>query len=680
MNSEKFTNQLIHETSPYLLQHAHNPVDWHPWTNETLEKAEKENKLILISIGYSACHWCHVMEHESFEHEEVAKIMNENYLCIKVDREERPDVDQVYMTAVQIMTGTGGWPLNIVALPDGRPVWGGTYFKKGHWMDALGQISALYKNDPEQLIEYARQLEEGIQSANIIPAPSEDQIFEKKYLENILEKWQNTFDEEHGGYKRAPKFMMPTNYEFLLRYAYQDKDEKLLEFCFHTLNKISWGGVYDPVAGGFSRYSVDVKWHVPHFEKMLYDNAQLVQLYSKAYKINKNAWYKSVVYGTLKFIQNELSDGSGAFYTALDADSLNAKGEKEEGAFYAWTESELKDILSSDFNLFAKLYNINSFGRWEHDNFVLIRNMSFEEFAKNEQIELSQLLKQNAKWLHLLKTAREKRDRPGIDDKSLTSWNAMMLNGFCEAFKAFQEKEFLVIAEKNADFILKNLLQENGRLFHTHKNGQSKINAYLEDYAFVIEAFITLFEITTDEKYLDFAVKMLEIVHEDFPAKDSEFFNFNSSQDRALITKPVETEDNVIPASNSVMAKNLFKLGKILNNQVYVDKAEAMLKAVFPKIAHYPQAYSNWLDLMLNFIYPFKEVAILGANAKKKNSFFQQKYIPQAVVVASEERSKIGILKDRFSDDKDLIYICEHGKCQLPLSSEEEAMELLKKV
>jgi hypothetical protein len=373
MPTPKFTNSLIKETSPYLLQHAHNPVNWEAWNAKSLEKARKEDKLLLISVGYSACHWCHVMEHESFEDEGVAEIMNANFINIKVDREERPDVDQVYMNAVQVMTGAGGWPMNIVALPDGRPVWGGTYLRKEQWKDALKQLSGLYQTKPEEMKEYASRLEKGLQQLQLIETPEEETTFSINFLNEILEKWKKRLDRKNGGSRGAPKFMLPVNQNFLLRYAVQKKDKELLEHCLHSLDKISYGGVFDHIGGGFSRYSVDERWHVPHFEKMLYDNAQLVSLYSRAFSLTKDSWYEEVVFKTLNFTKEELTDASGAFYSALDADSEDENGNKTEGAYYVWTKDDLQDLLKEDFPIFEAYYNINPFGKWEENNYVLIR-------------------------------------------------------------------------------------------------------------------------------------------------------------------------------------------------------------------------------------------------------------------------------------------------------------------
>ena len=680
MSLEKHTNELIHESSPYLLQHAHNPVNWKAWSDETLDLAQKENKLILISVGYSACHWCHVMEHESFEDEAVAEIMNTNYVCIKVDREERPDIDHVYMNAVQVMTGMGGWPMNVVALPDGRPVWGGTYFRKEQWMDALKQIAHLYENQPEKLLEYAGKLENGLKNIQIIEPAESSQEFHKDFFIPIIEKWKRQFDLKNGGYQRSPKFMMPNNFEFLLRYAHQNSDKQLLDHCLFTLNRISWGGVFDPIEGGFSRYSVDERWHVPHFEKMLYDNAQLVQLYSKAYKITKNEWYKEVVEDTLDFVLKELTDPSMAFYSALDADSKNENGKKEEGAYYTWTKEKLEDLLGEKFHLFSEYYNINKYGKWEAGNYVLIRTKERKEIAQEFDISLQELKERIDSCHQILRNSKKEREKPGLDDKSLTSWNAMMICGFVEAYKALENDKYLDIAKKNASFILKNQIQQNGRLFHAYKNGKSTINGYLEDYAFTIEALLALYEATFDETYLEKTKELLNIVEEDFKDNSSGMYSFTSLKDRALITKTIEISDNVIPASNSVMAKNLFRYGKLTGDQKFSEKAREMLQNIQEKIPEYPQGYSNWLDLMMNFTYPFFEIAITGNEYQAKAQYFRRKYLPNTILAGTNKQSEIELLKDRLVEEKDLIYICREGSCQLPTNSEKDAMQLISQV
>ncbi|MGY5849038.1 thioredoxin domain-containing protein [Salegentibacter sp. F14] len=673
----RHTNELINETSPYLLQHAHNPVEWKAWNEESLEKAKKENKLLIISVGYSACHWCHVMEHESFEDSRVAQVMNADFINIKVDREERPDIDQVYMNAVQVMTGTGGWPMNVVALPDGRPVWGGTYFRKEQWVNALTQLSNLYQQKPEQLLEYAEKLQDGLQKLQIIDLPEEVQAFSRDFYPKIIQKWKSDFDLENGGYKGAPKFMMPNNYEFLLRYGFQQKDETIQNFTEKTLTKMAWGGIHDPVGGGFSRYSVDERWHVPHFEKMLYDNAQLVSLYSKAYKNHQNELYKKVIKKTLEFIKEELTAPDYAFYSALDADSLNEKGKLEEGAFYTWTKAELENLLQEDFSLFSAYFNINNYGKWEKDRYVLIRTQTRQAIASEFNISEEKLQENINSSIKRLKEYREKRNKPALDDKTLTSWNALMLSGYLEAYTALEEEQYLETALRNADFIKTKQIASNGRLFHSYKKGKSSINGYLEDYAFTIEAFIKLHEVTFEPSWLILANKLCEICIEDF-SEDSPMFYFTSKKDRKLITRTLEVTDNVIPASNSVMAKNLFKLASLLNKEEYNNRAEKMLNSIQPQIKSHPGSCSNWLDLMLDFTHPFFEVAITGQNAQVLNRELQKKYLPNILITGTDSESSLPLLQHRFKKNKDYIYVCSEGKCDLPQISVEKSLNLIK--
>jgi len=678
MPKPKYTNNLIKETSPYLLQHAHNPVNWEAWNKSTLQKAREEDKLLLISVGYSACHWCHVMEHESFEDEAVAELMNTHFINIKVDREERPDIDQVYMNAVQVMTGAGGWPMNIVALPDGRPVWGGTYFRKEQWKDALKQLSGLYQTKPEEMKEYASMLEDGLQKLQLIDVPEEETSFSSNFLTEKVAKWKKGLDKKNGGSRGAPKFMLPVNESFLLRYAVQKKDKELLQHCLFSLNKISYGGVFDHIGGGFSRYSVDERWHVPHFEKMLYDNAQLVSLYSQAYSFTKDSWYKEVVYKSLEFIKEELTDASGAFYSALDADSENEQGKNTEGAYYTWKKEDLQQILKEDFPIFQSYYNINSFGKWEEDNYVLIRTKDDKTIAEEFNLGIADLQTKKASWIKNLKEESEKRVKPGLDDKSLTSWNAFMLSGYIDAYKAFGEQEFLETARKSAKFLKENQLKEDSRLWHNFKNGKSSINGYLEDYACCIQAFLKLYEATFETQWLDVAKKLISVSTEDFQNKKTGLFYFTSSKDEALITRNYELNDNVIPASNSMMAQNLFKAGKILSNQDYYDMAAKMLETIQPQIKAYPQSYANWLDLMLNVTENFYEIAITGKNAQKIRKRLQQEFFPHVIFAGSTKASEIPILKNRYKENQDLIYICHHGKCELPFNSVEDSIEKIK--
>jgi uncharacterized protein YyaL (SSP411 family) len=669
-------NLLSQETSPYLLQHANNPVHWKAWNASSLDEAKEKNSLIIISIGYSACHWCHVMEHESFEDQVVADVMNKSFVNIKVDREERPDVDAVYMKAVQLMTRRGGWPLNVVALPDGRPIWGGTYFRKQEWMETLGQLQEVYNSDPEKVIDYAEKLHEGIQTLSIVENVKSETALNQEDLIPLVEKWKEDFDWDFGGMSRAPKFMMPNNYHFLLRFAFQKNDMKLFDFVNLTLTRMAYGGIFDTVDGGFSRYSVDNKWHIPHFEKMLYDNGQLVSLYSDTYKLTKNKLYKEVIEKTLSFVERELMNSEGGFYCALDADSLNAENHLEEGAFYVWKIPELKTIIGDDFDLFSQVFNINPFGLWEDENYVLIQNKSLEDIAKSNSITLSTLQKKKLFWEKILYIKREKRSKPRMDDKCLTSWNAIMLKGFVDAYKSLEDEKYLDLALKNANFIIKNLWSSEGNLHHNYKNEKSTINGYLEDYCFVISAFISLYEVTFDEKWLHYAKQLTDYSLEHFYDEKSGFFAFTSNLDEALITSHFETEDNVIPASNSVMGKNLFQLSIYFENSFYEKVSQRMLQNIIPTI-EYPSAYSNWMDLALNYSEQNKELAICGPSALEYCSKINALYFPNVILAGTKKASNLPFLKNRFDDNESLFYLCQNKTCSSPSNDFEEILSNL---
>lgn len=676
--TKKYTNQLVHESSPYLLQHAHNPVNWQTWSEAALTEAKNSNKLIIISIGYSACHWCHVMEHESFEDEVVAEIMNQHYINIKVDREERPDLDQVYMKAVQVMTGSGGWPMNIVALPDGRPVWGGTYFKKEHWKNALTKIQRLFKEDPNQLLDYAERLVKGLKQIDLIPAPKDATKIDSSVLHEAVEKWRFNFDHTNGGSKGAPKFMMPNNLSFLFRYAYQQNDKELMEYVKLSLDKITYGGTYDHVGGGFSRYSVDERWHIPHFEKMLYDNAQLISLYSKAYAHTGNIWYKEVVEQSLNFIKDEFTDTTGAFYSAWDADSLDENKNLEEGAYFVWQRKQLETLLQEEFPLFQEYYNINRLGNWEHENYVLLRTTSDKEFALRFNLDEEELREKKQSWLKILKQERQKRPKPGLDDKSLTSWNAMMITGYIDAYKALGEIKYLESALKNAEFIISQQLQENGTLFHSYKDGKSNINGFLEDYAFCIEAFIGIYQATFNEKWLHLAKQLSQTSIANFYNEETNLFYFTAKNDEALITRSVEVTDNVIPASNSVMANNLFMLGNYFGDTSFLQIAENMLKTVSHQIIDFPIGYSNWMNLILNYTEDFYEVVVTGTKAEAMRKQFSENYIPNALIAGSDKVSSFPLLQDRVVDGEQFVYLCTEGKCQLPSENMEDVIKQIK--
>ncbi|MHA3789079.1 thioredoxin domain-containing protein [Flavobacterium hauense] len=666
-------NELHLESSPYLLQHANNPINWKAWNPAALEKARAENKLIILSIGYSACHWCHVMEHESFEDEEVATVMNKDFISIKVDREERPDVDATYMKAVQLMTGQGGWPMNAVLLPDGRPVWGGTYFRKNAWIESLQQLQNLYETEPERVTEYADKLLAGIHSLVLLGENTTGEIAHPDNIKPIIEKWAKSFDWEFGGYARAPKFMMPNNYLFLQRYGFQEKRQDILEFTDLTLSRMAWGGLFDTVDGGFSRYSVDMKWHVPHFEKMLYDNGQLMSLYAEAYKRTQNPLYKEVIEKTHRFLQKELLDSSGGFYSALDADSLDKKGHLEEGAFYVWEKQELKDILKNDFELFSKVFNINEFGYWEEGHFVLIQNETIEKLATDAGISADSLHSKKQEWEKLLYDIREKRSKPRLDDKILTSWNAVMLKGYADAYKALGSEEYLAAARRNASFICDSLWHPDGHLWRTYKNGIAKINGFLEDYALTAEAFISLYEATLEEKWLLYAKQLTDYCLENFYNENQQFFAYTSSREEQLIAAHFETEDNVIPASNSVMANVLYKLSILFDNGYYEKVALQMLYLIIPNL-DYPSAFSNWLNLWLELSNKNKELAVTGKSAVENIKKINSHYLPNVIIAGCTTESTIPFLANRFVNDEELFYICQNKACELPKNTIEETL------
>lgn len=668
-------NELNLETSPYLLQHARNPVHWKAWNSKTLATAKENQKLILISIGYSACHWCHVMEHETFEDEEASLVMNQHFINIKVDREERPDVDAIYMKAVQLMTGRGGWPLNVVCLPNGKPVWGGTYFRKNDWINTLEQLQELYQSQPEKMIEYAEKLHEGIETLGLTNKKSTE--FDLTVLDVFSEKWQRSFDWEFGGYSRAPKFMMPTNYQYLLYYGYITKNKKLLEYVDLTLTKMAYGGIFDTVDGGFSRYSVDVKWHVPHFEKMAYDNGQLLSLYANAYKLTKNKLYREVIEKTTRFIEKEWLTEEGAFFSALDADSLNGENNLEEGAFYVWTKNELKTLIQDDFELFSDIFNINEFGHWEHGNYVLIQKERLEKFSEKHEISIEELQLKKKNWEAILYKIREKRPKPRLDDKCITSWNAILLKGFVDSYKALGNSNYLNIALKNAHFIVSKIWSAEGNLMHTYKNEKTSINGFLEDYAFVIDGFIALYEATFDESWLLHCKNLTNYCLDHFYDEKKQLFRFTSNMDAPLISNHFEIEDNVIPASNSVMASNLFKLSVYFENPHYEEISRQMIAQVVSSI-DFPSAFSNWLIAALHYSDYQKELAVCGENGLVSLQDINQNYLPHLVISGSKEKSDLPFLQNRFTANKTHYYLCQNKMCLAPKDNLKEVYKDLK--
>ena len=673
-NKSKVGNDLVNETSPYLLQHAYNPVNWKAWNENTLKLAKEQNKLIVISIGYSSCHWCHVMEEESFENDSIAKIMNDSFINIKVDREERPDVDNIYMNAVQLMTGKGGWPLNCITLPDGKPVFGGTYFTKEQWSKILKDVSKLYKENPQKVEEYAQRVTEGIQTSELITLNKEEAVFKNEEIIAAINLSAEQLDTINGGFKGAPKFPMPNTLDYLLRYQYHFNKPELFKYIKKSLTKMAYGGIYDQIGGGFSRYSVDNRWHIPHFEKMLYDNAQLVSVYSKAYLQDKNELYKSIVKETLDFVNDELNANNGAFYSSLDADSKNENNELEEGIFYTWTKQELKALIK-DYKLFANYYNVNTTGFWENDLYVLIRDQSVTEFAKKNKLTKDELKEKIADWKSILNVARNKRRKPNLDDKILTSWNALMLQGYVDAYKAFDQKEYLNKAVKIAEFILHNQLRSDGGLNRNFKDGKSTINGYAEDYATVIQAFISLHEVSLDEKWLIISKEIMEYAIIHFYDSTSGMFFYTSKEDPSLIARKTEVIDGVISSSNSIIGNSLFKLGHYFYDQKMIKISKQMLNNLKIEIIKNPMGYSNWLHLMTNFTQPFYEVAVVGKNANTITKEFYKNYFPNILISASNKDSELPLLEFKYIDGETLIYVCVNGTCKLPLADISKAIK-----
>lgn len=666
-------NSLIHETSPYLLQHARNPVNWVAFSEQAFEQAKEENKLVLISIGYSACHWCHVMEHESFEDEQIASIMNTHFVNIKVDREERSDVDTLYMQAVQLMTGQGGWPLNCFVLPDGQPFYGGTYFRKEQWKTILENLSAAYKADPERIKGYAKELTQALHESEVITTQQKtDGKIDLELLNRTVSKWKTQMDFENGGFTRAPKFPLPSNYKFLLRFAILSQDTELLDYVNLTLTKMAFGGIYDQLHGGFARYSTDMIWKVPHFEKMLYDNAQLCSLYTEAYLHTKNSLYKEIAEETLDFVIREWYNTEGYFYSALDADS-----DAEEGKYYVWTDADLRDLLREDYELFSLYFEINAKGYWEDGNYILMRCEDISQLLVKFNLNPEELKIKIAYCKNILKQEVKSRLKPGLDDKSITSWNAMMCSAFAEAYLAFGYINYKTIALKSLQFMMDTLTTQEGKLYRTYKNGKAKIDAFLEDYVFLVEALLNCYLIDQNDTYLNQAKDLTEKCLSLFYHSKSELFYYTAQDSNNLIVRTTEISDNVLPASNSQMALNLFKLGTLLGNEEWIKKSKKMLGSVTKEMMNYGSGYSNWACLALNFVYPSFEVTIVGKDVEEKLIELNQKGITNTILAVAKNQSNMPLIKNRFKENSTLIYVCKNSVCKLPVSEVEEAMQYL---
>ena len=651
-------NLLINETSLYLLQHSKNPVNWFPWSDKAFEKAALESKIILVSIGYSSCHWCHVMEQECFEDEQVADLMNENFICIKVDREERPDVDHLYMKAIQLMGVNGGWPLNCFVLPDGSPIYGGTYFNKEQWLRILNALVDTYQNNKEKTIEFAEKLKNELVNEERIKTANSNTSYSEKWLVDVLTNWRNSFDLVDGGFDYVPKFPMPNNHLSLLFYGIFKRDDSIINHLNNTLLKMSFGGLFDQVEGGFARYSTDRIWKVPHFEKMLYDNAQLIELYSEGYKLNGSEEYKNVVYKTFEWLNSGLKTSYGSYLCSQDADS-----EGEEGVFYCWSESELESFLNEDFTWFKAYFNISNEHIWEGNKYILFRDKTLSQFALDKGWPRLELQDKLEKTLNILNKARSLREKPCIDTKSLTSWNALLIKGLCKAYLAFDDVVFLQSANEIASWIKNNQLNSDHSIHHNFVHGKATIEGFLEDYAFTIDAFILLYQVSGDIELLEHAKNMAEKVEEDFYSEEHDLCFFSNSNSK-LIARKIVTEDDVIPSSNSVMAHCFYDLGVYYRRVDWISKSQKMLSRVIGSIEKYPTNYSNWFLLYFRFTYGNSEISILQDYAVDP-SVLKELIHPLRMIAY---HNSIPMSKD-FSKG---IYVCENQSCLPKINSLDE--------
>jgi uncharacterized protein YyaL (SSP411 family) len=667
------TNNLNKESSPYLLQHAQNPVFWQKWDPEVYRTQNETNKLVIVSIGYSSCHWCHVMEEETFEDKGVADYMNQNFISIKVDREEHPDIDQLYMTATQMMTGSGGWPLNVVCLPDGRPVYGSTYHTQEQWMEVLGKIQKLYTNDKSQLEEFAQRVAMGIQEVNRFEVNPEPQPLSKSILEEEMKYWCREWDTLNGGERRTQKFITPTKFNYLLHYQQLTQDTNIKEYLEKSLVNIANSGIVDHLQGGFYRYTVDPEWKIPHFEKMLYDNAQLLGLYATAFKVFQNQVFKERVFQTFDFLQRTFKDPSGGYYSAIDADTSLG-----EGRFYVFSKEELQAAGKEDFNLLLEFYKIDLNFPFETHFYHLRQTATTPEFLEKHQLTEEALHTKKTEWETHFKEFLRQREVPLIDTKILTSWNAQLIVGLTQSYEAFGTKIFLEEAETVYRFIKTAAFKKN-LLYHTVQQGTPKVEAFLEDYAFLIQAANALYRSTLNTQYLEDAEQWAQITLKKFKEKESPFLTF--SQDPTLVSKLVSIDDNVIPSANAVMADNLWTLAQWLGKEEYQNQAQKMLEAVLPNYQEGRSSdYSQWSQLFAKLAFPHYELVILGPKAHEFADEFQKYHYPNVLFQSSTSPSSLPLLKDRFVEGETHLYVCENKVCYLPVQTLEEALNQIREL
>lgn len=670
-------NRLIHETSPYLKQHAFNPVDWYPWGKEALAKAKAEDKPIIVSIGYSACHWCHVMERECFEDKDLASLMNEYFVCIKVDREERPDVDAIYMDALHAMGLQGGWPLNVFLTPDQKPFYGGTYFPPRNWAQLLRGVNKAWNEKRADILESAENFTKHLQQseAEKYGLGKLKEPFEKESFLGFIHVLSHRFDRDLGGIDKAPKFPMPCIWQFLTDHYFHSKEELSLEQLELTLDEMARGGIYDQIGGGFARYSVDAEWHVPHFEKMLYDNGQLLELYAKAYQLTGNELYRRVILDTVGWIEREMTTKQGGFYSALDADS-----EGVEGKFYVWTVEEVNALFApEEAQKICDFYDVQPGGNWEGHS-ILRRTVPDDIFIRRHGLNKADWENKLLEINRIMLNKRAERIRPGLDDKILAGWNGLALSGLAQAYLALGEASIRDLALKNADFICSQLVQD-GNLYRTLKNGQAAIPAFLEDYAAVIQGLLDVYRIDFDEKWIHTARNLSDKAIEQFWDTKEKFFFFHSDAEETLIANKKEIFDNVIPASNSIMARNLIRLGHIFPLEAYADMGKQMLSAVAPLLKKEVQYLSNWAISYAHLALPYVEVAVTGSNANAAAQELLKAWNPNLSVFALEiGTSALSIFEGRAPKEQTTFYVCIGKSCQLPVHTAQEAMKMIREL
>jgi uncharacterized protein len=672
---KKYTNHLINESSPYLLQHAHNPVDWYPWGEEAFEKAMAEDKPVLVSIGYSACHWCHVMEHESFEDEETAQVMNENFVNIKVDMEERPDVDTIYMTFVQLTTGRGGWPMNVFMTPQKLPFFGGTYFPPVNrynmpsFKQILVSVAEAWKNKRDELLHSANDILGEMRRVGLSEFSPVGLTTEQ--LDTAFQSFARTFDATNGGFGGAPKFPPSMALEFLLRYYKRTGNENALEIVRKTCQKMAEGGIYDQLGGGFHRYAVDAIWLAPHFEKMLYDNAQLIRVYLHLFQVTKDGFFKRIAEETLEYITREMLDEGGAFYSTQDADS-----EGEEGKFFIWEPSEIEAVLGErDAQVFNFYYDVSEAGNFEEKNILNVNN-TIADTAKALKIpenKLNEVLERGRKALF---DERERRIKPFRDEKVLTAWNGLMLAAFSEAAAILGRDDLLEIAKRNADFIIENM-QTEGRLLRTWKEGKAKLNGYLEDYANFTDGLVELYQASGESRYLREAKRLADVMVTEFWDEESGGFYFTSNDHEELIVRTKDFTDNASPSGNSAASDAFLKLAKLLGDERYERFAVTVLRLTAPQIRRYPNGFGKALSAMEFYLEKVKEIVIIGERGNELEREIYTEFLPNKVVVLSSEPGNdavlIPLLQERIMiDGKTTAYVCEDFVCQRPVTLVEE--------